>query len=372
MPTQVVCPSCANRLRIPEHLHGQMVKCRGCDRVFKAVVADDHSSDAHSQRASLHGEPRPVNGEGQPGFGYQTLTATSSDEFATSLATVGCNDRIVLRGLQPAEFQHPLDQKATANLQAMKGFNWLVAKFLEYGVERAAAVEYTGSAIRVTPEQYPKLHLIFADCCEVLDLPQPPLYVLQSPIVNAFTSGHNNPFVVVHTALLDLMEDDEIMAVLAHELGHIKCGHVLYMQMARFIKPLMEVIGDLTLQIGKWVGVGIEAALLLWSRRAELSADRAALLALQQSRPCVGMLMKLAGGSRRWSDQIDSDQFLKQAREYKEETDQKTLERVYQFLNSAFSDHPDCVERARALDEFANSSQYRDILHPNGIGRLME
>ena len=70
----------------------------------------------------------------------------------------------------------------------------------------------------------------------ILDIAEPELYVQQG-VVNGYTSGHNNPFIILQTDLLDVMNEEEIMAVIAHELGHIKCGHVLYYMMARFISP---------------------------------------------------------------------------------------------------------------------------------------
>lgn len=92
--------------------------------------------------------------------------------------------------------------------------------------------------------------------------------------VNAFTSGHNHPFIVLETGLLELMDDDdEVIAVIAHELGHIKCGHVLYKTMARGVKPLIEIVTISIPIAGKVLGSGIEAGLLTWNRCSELSAD---------------------------------------------------------------------------------------------------
>jgi Zn-dependent protease with chaperone function len=152
------------------------------------------------------------------------------------------------------------------------------------------------------------------------------------------------------------------MAVIAHELGHIKCGHVLYKTMARGIKPFIEMAGKATLGIGSIVGSGVEAGLSAWNRRSELSADRPALLGMQNSQPCVRMLMKLAGGTTRHVQSLDSEQFLNQARAYKEGLDQKTSDRFYRFIANMGSSHPFPVERARALDEWVGSSEYNDIL----------
>jgi Zn-dependent protease with chaperone function len=278
--------------------------------------------------------------------------------------------RIPLIGLPANAFQHPLDRKATGALKAIKGFDWLVRKYIEYQVEGKERAWNLGSNVRIGPRQVPTLYGMLREACDVLDVPEPELYVSQGD-VNAHASGHDHPYIVLNSGLLDLLNDDEIMAVIAHELGHIKCGHVLYYQMAIALangvwETLSRVAGDLTLGIGSIVVEGIESAievaLLAWQQQSELSADRAALLVMQDSRPCVSMLMKLAGGSRRWSDHMDPEQFLNQARAYREGLDRTALGEMYRHQAHGNKIHPACVERARALDEWIGSQEYNDIL----------
>ena len=275
--------------------------------------------------------------------------------------------RIPLVGLTANAFQHPLDRQATEKLKKLKGFDWLVGKFVEYGIERIEYVKHVGGGIRVGPKQMSKHYSMLQECCYILDVAEPEMYVMQGG-VNAYTSGHNHPFIVLETGLLELMDnDDEVMAVIAHELGHIKCGHVLYKTMARGIKPLIEIAGKATLGIGHVLGSGIEASLMAWNRRSELSADRAALLGMQDSRPCITMLMKLAGGTERHVEALDADQFLLQARAYKEGMDEKMSDRFYRFMVNFTGDHPFAVERGRALDEWIDSAEYNSILAGNPI-----
>jgi len=273
-------------------------------------------------------------------------------------------ERIRFPGIAPEAFQHPLDRVATENLKRVKGFDWLCRKFVEYGIERIEYVQNIGGSIRVGPRQMPLIYEMLRECCDILDVEEPELYVSNGP-VNAFTSGHDHPFIVVQSGLIDLMTDIEVMGVIAHELGHIKCGHVLYKTMARGIKPFFEMLGNATLGAGKLVGAGIEVALGSWDQRSELSSDRAALLVLQEAAPCVSMLMKLAGGSRRMPEQLNPEQFLNQARAYREGMDDKMLDRFYRFVGSMGITHPFPVERARALDEWVGSDEYTAILAGN-------
>ncbi|MCC7449352.1 MAG: M48 family metallopeptidase [Anaerolineae bacterium] len=263
-------------------------------------------------------------------------------------------------------FQHPLDRQATDQLKKLYGFDALVAKFLELRYERLLYVVNIASSVRVGRKQFPRLYDMLLEGCLILDVPEPELYVSQQPLVNALTFGHTKPYIMLYTGLLDLMSDDEIRTVIAHELGHVKCGHVLYSSMANSIRDVIALAGQMTLGIGSLLGMGIEAALIDWRRRSELSADRAALLVMQDTRPVISTLTKLAGGTRQWADQLDPDQFLEQARQYGVEIEQGIAERLYRALANIYQgNHPFAVERVKELDEWAASAEYGDILAGN-------
>ena len=278
-----------------------------------------------------------------------------------SEAFTSISARRPLTGLSAAAFQHPSDRQAIEALQKIRGFDYVVGKFVEYGVERVEYIRNMGGSIRVGPRQMSQLYEMLLEACKILDVEEPELY-LQVGEMNAYTSGHNAPFIVLQTGVIELMDDDEVFAVMAHELGHIKCGHVLYKAMARMIGPFLQMLGELTFGVGKLIGAGFEAGLLAWDRRSELSADRAALLATQDPSPCIRMLMKLAGGNQRLASQLDAEQFLNQSRAYREGMDENLADRFYRFIVSRNLSHPFSVERARALDEWASTPGYRAIL----------
>lgn len=61
--------------------------------------------------------------------------------------------RIPLKNLPAIALQHPLDRQATENLKKIKGFYWLVGKFIEYDFERVDYITHIGGGIRVGPKQ---------------------------------------------------------------------------------------------------------------------------------------------------------------------------------------------------------------------------
>lgn len=282
--------------------------------------------------------------------------------------------RVTFPELDVSAFQHPQDREATENLRRIFGFERVVAKFIELRYERLLYLFNIGSAVRVGEDQYPRLHKMLVEACAILDVPQPELYVSHNPVANAFTFGHNKPYMMLFSGLLDLLDDDEVFAVVGHELGHIKCGHVLYNTMAALIRDVIMIVSQFTLGVGRVVGASIEAGLMEWRRRSELSADRASLLVVQEPRVVLSLLTKLAGGGHRLMSELNVDAFVAQARAFHESGEGDGLDEFYRVLaDFSQGNHPFTVERARLLDEWARSDDYAAILrgeYARGVKRV--
>lgn len=261
----------------------------------------------------------------------------------------------------PTTIQHPFDRRTLAVLQKIPGLDIAVRKFLELFPEKVAYILNVAQSVRVSPTQCPRLYSSLREACAILDMPEPEMYVAQTPMVNAMTSGHDHPYIILHSGLVDLLTENEIMAVIAHELGHIKSGHVLYKTMARAISYLIEVVSDLTLGIGRVVGLSLEAALLEWDRMAEFSADRFALLAVQDPQIILTLMMKMAGGTLFQRDQMNATDFLAQAELY-HAVDVSMLDRLYKGMLVAQTTHPMLIVRASEIVKWGDSSEYQDML----------
>jgi len=261
----------------------------------------------------------------------------------------------------PTSIQHPFDRRTLAILQKIPGLDIAVRKFIELFPEKVAYILNVAQSVRVSPTQCPRLYSSLRESCAILDMPEPELYVAQTPLVNAMTSGHDHPYIILHSGLVDLLTENEIMAVIAHELGHIKSGHVLYKTMARGISYLIEVVSDLTLGIGRLVGLTLETALLEWDRMAEFSADRFALMAVQDPQVILSLMMKMAGGTLFQRDQMNAKEFLAQAELY-HAVDLNMLDRMYKGMLVAPTTHPMLVVRASEIVKWGDSTEYQEIL----------
>jgi Zn-dependent protease with chaperone function len=225
--------------------------------------------------------------------------------------------------------------------------------------------------IRVGPRQYSTLYGIFRECVRDLDIsPEPALFVNQDPQVNSYSLGKENPYIVVNTGLLDLLKEDEIRTVLAHELGHIKCGHSILTQMGIWAMSAASALGEMTFGIGNLVSSGLIYSFYEWRRKAELSSDRAALLVMDNTEPVIRTMMKVAGGSNKYAHECSVQEFMKQSEEYRQ-LDQDGLNQVYKFLlynggqKGGILSHPFPVERPYYLQEWANSEEYQQIRQGN-------
>jgi len=235
-------------------------------------------------------------------------------------------------GISSEAFKHPLDRQAEEALRSLPGFDLIARKFVEFIYERPQLVYLMGNSIQVGPRQYSTIYQMFRECVRDLDIyPEPALFISQNPQVNSYALGQENPYIVVNTGLLDLLNEEEIRSVLAHELGHIKCGHTILIQMAIWAMSAAEAIGELTFGLGNFVSQALIYAFFEWRRKAELSADRAALLVMDDLNPVMSSMMKLSGGSNKYAHECSLQEFIQQSEKY-QALDDDGLNQVYKFL----------------------------------------
>jgi Zn-dependent protease with chaperone function len=271
--------------------------------------------------------------------------------------TVGHPSRRVLTGISSRAFEHPADRTALTALRSVPGFDQVLRVASGLLRERQYRLVFLSSAVRVGPRQFRDLDRLFAEVVETLDAPQrPELYVYNQPAPQAITLGVDRPFIALSSGLYDITDTDERRFVLGHELGHAMSGHALYQSMLMHLLNLVGVIGWLP---GGVFGLrGLVAALREWQRKAELSGDRAGLLAVQDFDPALRVHMKLAGGAH--LDEIDVDAFLEQAADYEAAGDLR--DGVLKLLNTERQTHPFAVVRAAELRRWAGTDEYRAIL----------
>lgn len=264
-------------------------------------------------------------------------------------------ETVKLTAISSRAWEHPADRAALNALRSLPGFDEALKRVMGVLGERGVRQLFLANAVRVGPQQRPRLNDLYSEVLLTLDAPERwDLYVSQTPLANAMAVGFQRPFIVFNSGMLEILDEDERRAVLAHEVGHIMSGHPIYTTLA----VLLLAVGLAAIPIGIAL-LPFELALLEWYRKSEFSADRAALLGTQDIRKTQSVHLKLAGGPV-LDDPIDLDTFLVQAREY--ETMAGPWDKVWQFINTVFRTHPFATVRAGELQRWIETGEYEAIL----------
>ncbi len=273
--------------------------------------------------------------------------------------------------ISAVSWEHPADRAALQALRAVPGVDEVIRKVLGLlGGERGVRLLFQGNAIRIGPSQFPKLWQLHTEVTTTFDWADvPELYVSQTPFFNAGAYGIDKPFIVVHSAAVELLDDDELRVLLAHELGHVLSGHALY----RTIAAILALISLGALPVLASLAVlPVRLAFLEWSRKSELSADRAGLLGGQDVAVAQRVDMKMAGGGRgeAFAGQLNVDAFMQQAHEYA--ASGEGLDVVYKILSTLALTHPMHTVRAAELQRWVTAGEYDRILRGEYVRRGTE
>jgi heat shock protein HtpX len=184
----------------------------------------------------------------------------------------------------------------------------------------------------VTEEQAPQLHAVIDRLCALADMPKPRVAIADADMPNAFATGRNQSHAVVcvTTGILRRLNEQELGAVLAHELSHVAHRDVAVMTIASFLGILAGFITRMLLWSDMFGGIGggrggrgggrgnqgggqlilIEFAALAFSalfylisfmliralsRYRELAADRSGAILIGQPRLLATALQKVTG-----------------------------------------------------------------------------
>ncbi|OII59858.1 peptidase M48 [Streptomyces sp. CC53] len=260
-------------------------------------------------------------------------------------------------GISSRAYEHPADRSALVALRKLSGFDTVFKAVSGLLPERSLRLLYLSDSVRVGETQFARLHEMLRDACYILDLEKvPAMYVTQDPKPNAMCIGLDEPIIVVTTGLVELLDEEEMRAVVGHEAGHALSGHAVYRTVLLFLTNLALKVAWIPL--GNVAITAIVAALREWFRKSELSADRAGLLVGQDLQASMRGLMKLAGGHH--LHEMNVDAFLAQAEEYEAGGDLR--DSVLKILNMLPRTHPFTTVRAAELKKWAESRDYQRIM----------
>lgn len=255
------------------------------------------------------------------------------------------------------DFTHPEDQSALDALQAVPFFATCVQMFMQAVPEQFLHGLSMAQKIRLGPSQLPEIYQHLPPVCAALGIVEPELYLEMHPFPNAYTYGDTRPMLTVTSGLVEHLTPAELQTVMAHECGHIVCQHVLYRTMA----DMLLRFGASILQSVALLSAPLKLALLYWYRSSELSADRAAAVVMRGATPVVNVMIRLAGGSKAITDNVNIDLYTQQAEAY-EKLHESMWDKLLQGAAASGQEHPFLAVRTREIVHWCANPSFQALL----------
>lgn len=255
------------------------------------------------------------------------------------------------------DYAYPLDFEYRKKLDSIPGLFNAAKKIAATYASRAIA-EYNLNGIAVGPNQFPEVYQIGCDCARRLGISVPNIYILGVDEFNAWTMASDDvePVIVITNLMLQRMSLDELRCVIAHECGHIHNFHTVYTVLANIISSAATEAGSMISRLlGTALSYGALLTLNMWSRAAEVTADRAALLCCNDVQDAYKVNMKLMYGAAKVDDMMNTSMDIEQLKEQLRQVENTP----YRFSEILY-DHPMSVKRIFAEMEFAKSDMFFD------------
>lgn len=247
--------------------------------------------------------------------------------------------------VQKKNYAHPIDSKII-NILDMPGIKTVFSS----AVDMMTDLNYSqiiASGIPVNANSFPEINDIVNHCVAVLGIRRPYVVVSSAISLNAFTVGSDEePYIILGNMLVRVMDSEKLTFIIGHECGHIAMGHVIYhtvVSTAGSFSNAIPIIGPIVYQASS-------LALTAWSRRSEITADRAGLLCCLNLEEAKKSLLQLQSGFID-ADQLDINNYVQNSKRYRRRS---MLRRVNEFIQT----HPPLSKRMEALNLFANSELY--------------
>lgn len=268
-----------------------------------------------------------------------------------------------LKGLKTIDYEHPGEKAAMAALRKLPLLDLVVAKYMDISTKSDLWAECAGNNFRITEKTNPRIYQLYQLALARLDMPREyPLYSQLDYQYNAYAAGAKENFIVVNSSCISDYSDGEMLQLLGHELGHIKSGHVLYYNLAYSLNSILASFGGLA----RGAAVGLQFAIMDWSRKSEYTADRAGLIASGDMDATLSQTMKMLGQS----DCIDLIDFswekvIKQAEDF----ELGNADLVGKLLYANFTltaSHPWSILRLKQLCEWKQSGGFDAVIQKYG------
>ena len=254
------------------------------------------------------------------------------------------------------DFIHPEDAAALDALKKIPVLPVVIKTFMDLGAEQLQTGLNMASKVRLSPTQLPELYHLLPPICELLEIEEPDFYLEMSPIPNAYAFGDTQTAITITSALVEMMSEDELRGVIAHECGHIACHHMLYHTLASILANATGMFETLVS-----LAAPLHYALMYWQRKSELSCDRVAAF-IVGPQTATSMLARLAGGPKDITSKLNLVELAGQADLYDAFCKSGLWNKALQTYAVLDQDHPFTSVRVREMLKWTETQQYKSLI----------
>jgi Zn-dependent protease with chaperone function len=216
-----------------------------------------------------------------------------------------------------------------------------------------ARTELLGTAVKVTDQQYPRVFAAAKKAGAALNVRPPVVFAAPTHSIKVKVLGTEDaPHLLVNLELAERLDDDELVAAIGHELAHVQNATILYTTALHYLTSSAAFFV-------RWVVQPAIMTLQAWSRRAEVTCDRASLLAVRDLDKTLAALVKLELGLDKGSA-FNADEYLRALPDVR-----KGIGRYAELFRS----HPYVPKRVQALRLFATSALYSQVIGEDSGGK---
>ncbi len=264
-----------------------------------------------------------------------------------------------LKGIVPDDYAYPGEFMAFKKLESIPYVDVIFGAVLRWIAESNHRPTIHGDCYQVTEITNPHIYGLYRTALERLDMSETyPLYLDAQFNYNASAIGGSAPYIVVNSSIIQNFSDEEILAVLGHEIAHIKGKHLIYVNMANLIGALMQDIP----MIGKGITVGFMLALTRWERMHEFTCDRAGCIAAGSVDAGINAMRNFLGVSEDFpGTHVEIDDLMQQSSEFDLSKENVVTAAFcgFQLINI---DHPWTTDRIKELVEWKESGEFERLI----------
>src|SRR3954471_1819965 len=217
----------------------------------------------------------------------------------------------------------------------------------------AARTELLGSAVKSPDQQSPRVYHAAKAAGAALRVTVPSVFAAPSDTIKVAVLGTEDaPHLIVNLQLAERLDDPQLIAAIGHELGHVQNGHIFYATALHYLRHSAAFYV-------RWVVQPAIMTLQAWSRRAEVTCDRAALLAVRDLDKTLQALVAIELGLDRGAA-FSAEDYLRAMPDAK-----RGIGRYAELFRS----YPQLPKRIQALRLFAGSAMYAQATGGDPTGK---